>query len=158
MNIYTFNYNKSFEWKISLLFIRKWINLHLPSDECTNVITIHAVHTVRMAVIIVIFLIFKSLLHLIFVTYTHIEPTRAGVQKQTDLPSVNPAGATRHACVLTSTCLSLSYLYYLQEQLCSSLSNRKAKLHSNVSHEILSVYSFQFMLCHKQFKNIFMLC
>lgn len=40
--------------------------------------------------------------------------TRAGVQMQTGLSCESPAGATRHACVLASTCLSLSRLYYLR--------------------------------------------
>lgn len=55
---------------------------------------------------------------LISVTYTHLVQNHASRSPDADwLVVPSPAGATRHACVLASTCLSLSCLYSTQGQL-----------------------------------------
>lgn len=80
---------------------------NLPSDECTNVTKIHAVHGIRMAVIIVIFIISVRLsLDFRHVTRTGIKPTRAGVQMQTDLSyGILQEQHDTHASWLPRACL-----------------------------------------------------
>lgn len=94
-----------------------------PSDRWTApTMTINELHNISWFSVITLIVVHQDITVGITVTHMHSRKMYASRSPDADWLVVrSPAGATRHACVLPSTCLSLSCLYYLRGTLLAVL-------------------------------------